>query len=155
MRKLKDFGIDNNTLVFFVSDNGPWLEKNEAGGSAGLFYGGKGSTWEGGVRVPAIAWAPSFITPGSITMHVGSTIDFLPTYLDILGIPPPTDRVIDGVSLLPILTDKGPVRDFFFYYRSDWLMAVRYRQYKAHFWTESGFGADPPIYHDPPLLCKL
>lgn len=156
MKKIKDLGIGENTFVFFTSDNGPWLNQAVDGGSAGLFTGGKGSTYEGGVREPAIAWWPGVVKPSTVTMEVTSTIDLFSTFLDLAGIPLPNDRVIDGVSMVPILTDDdaGPIRDFFFYYRSDWLMAVRYKQYKAVFWTESGFGVDPPVRHDPPLLCK-
>ena len=62
LETLKAQGIEKNTLVFFTSDNGPWIIKNERGGSAGLLRDGKGSTWEGGMRVPGIFWWPETLT---------------------------------------------------------------------------------------------
>jgi arylsulfatase A-like enzyme len=76
---LRELNLDKNTLVIFTSDNGPWLIKGSDSGSAGPLRGGKGSTWEGGVRVPTIAWWPEKIAAGSVCDAVAGTIDLLPT----------------------------------------------------------------------------
>jgi arylsulfatase len=76
---IKTEKIAHNTIVFFTSDNGPWIFKNELGGSAGLLRDGKGSTWEGGMRVPAIAYWESIIEPGSVELQRMSTLDLFPT----------------------------------------------------------------------------
>ncbi len=72
VNKLQQLGIQDNTFVFFTSDNGPWLEQLINSGSAGLFRGGKGSTWEGGMREPAIAYWPGKIAPGTVNMDIAS-----------------------------------------------------------------------------------
>ena len=64
---LKEKGLEDDTIVVFTSDNGPWLPTEISGGSAGLLRGGKGSTWEGGMREPTIFWSPGNIQPGVIT----------------------------------------------------------------------------------------
>jgi arylsulfatase len=79
LKTLKDLKIDNNTLVIFSSDNGPWLTQNEKGGSAGLLFEGKGSSWEGGTRVPMIARWPGVIKPNQTTGALATTMDLLPT----------------------------------------------------------------------------
>ena len=76
---LRELKLDERTLVIFTSDNGPWLIKGADGGSALPLRGGKGSTWEGGVRVPTLAWWPGKIAPGSVCDAVAGTIDLLPT----------------------------------------------------------------------------
>jgi len=73
------------------------------GGSPGLFAGEKGTTWEGGFREPAIAYWPGVIQPG-YTYEITSTMDLFPTVLELAGVPLPTDRIIDGISLWPLLT---------------------------------------------------
>ena len=72
---LRREGLDKNTLVFFTSDNGPWLIQGEAGGSAGLLRDGKGSTWEGGMREPGIAWWPGRVPAGVVTHELACTMD--------------------------------------------------------------------------------
>ena len=76
LKALRKEKIDENTLVFFTSDNGPWLTKNLVGGSAGLLKDGKNSTWEGGMREPGIAWWPGKIKAGTTTHRVASSLDF-------------------------------------------------------------------------------
>ena len=71
--------LEKHTLVFFTSDNGPWLTFNEHGGSAGLLRDGKGSTWEGGMREPTLAWWPGTIKPASVSAAVSSTMDIYAT----------------------------------------------------------------------------
>jgi arylsulfatase A-like enzyme len=164
LEKLREAGLAGRTLVFFTSDNGPWLARNQNGGSAGLLREGKGSTWEGGMRVPGIAWWPGKIRPGEVSTALGSTLDLFPTILALAGVEPPADRVIDGKSLAPALLGTGPgsptiqapaVRDTIHYYRGSRLMAVRKGPWKAHFITQPGYGGEGPREHDPPLLFHL
>lgn len=153
---LRETGLDRRTLVFFTSDNGPWLTQFEQGGSAGLLREGKGSTWEGGMREPAIAWWPGTIQPGLVSRDLACTLDLLPTAVELAGAEVPRDRVIDGVSLLPLLKGTGPSqRTSFFYYRGKQLFAVRKGPFKAHFTTKSAYGRDPAVAHDPPALYHL
>ncbi|XP_030884817.1 N-acetylgalactosamine-6-sulfatase [Leptonychotes weddellii] len=105
------------------------------GGSNGPFLCGKQTTFEGGMREPAIAWWPGKIPAGQVSHQLGSVMDLFTTSLSLAGLAPPSDRVIDGLDLLPAmlwgqLTDR-PI----FYYRGNTLMAVTLGQYKAHFWT--------------------
>ena len=148
--------LDKNTLVFFTSDNGPWLIQGEAGGSAGPLRDGKGSTWEGGMREPAIAWWPGRISSGVVSRELACTMDLFTTSLKLAGAEIPGDRVIDGVDMAPILFGKGPsLRQVFFYYRGTQLYAVRKGSFKAHLVTRSGYGPDAPVPHDPPALYDL
>jgi arylsulfatase A-like enzyme len=153
---LKREGLDNNTFVFFTSDNGPWLIQGEAGGSAGLLRDGKGSTWEGGMREPGIAWWPGHVPKGVVTHELACTMDLFTTSLKLAGAVVPADRVIDGVDIRPLLFGTGPSdRKVFFYYRGTKLYAVRKGPFKAHFVTRSGYGPDPEVPHDPPALYDL
>ena len=155
---LRAEGLAENTLVFFTSDNGPWLVFDTHGGSAGLLYGGKGMTWEGGMRVPALAWGPGLVAPGVHQPALTSTLDLFPTALALAGIAPPDDRIIDGRSLLPLFagsTDET-LHDTFFYYRGATLYAVRKGPWKAHFITEWAYLPDNErTEHDLPKLFRL
>ncbi|MCH2112686.1 MAG: sulfatase [Planctomycetes bacterium] len=102
-RALTKAGVAENTLFFFTSDNGPWIIKNERGGSSGPLLDGKGSTWEGGIRVPGIAWWPQTIEAGQTCRALASTLDFLPTFTALAGRPPIEDRPLDGRDLQPLL----------------------------------------------------
>jgi arylsulfatase A len=146
-----------NTFVFFTSDNGPWLIKNRDGGSAGLLREGKGSTWEGGMREPAIAWWPGKIHPGVVTRELACSMDLFNTSLKLAGVPIPTDRAMDGVDLSPVLFGTGKsLRDVIFYYRGDELFAVRKGPFKAHFKTAPGYANPLTVEtHDPPWLFQL
>lgn len=156
LRTLRETGLAENTLVVFTSDNGPWLTQGVVGGTAGLLREGKGSTWEGGMRVPAIAWWPGRIEAGQITSEPASTLDLLPTAAALAGSGVPTDRVMDGYDLAPLLLGEGPgPREEMFFYRGTRLFAVRLGEYKAHFLTKSAYGGDPVESHDPPLLFHL
>lgn len=138
-KTLREEGMDKNTFVFFTSDNGPWLVMGENGGSAGLLRDGKGSCWEGGMREPSIAWWPGKIKAGAVTQALGTTMDLFPTAMEIAGGTMPTDKPYDGVSLLPVLTERQEsVRDVVFYYRGQQLYAIRKGAWKAHFITIEG-----------------
>lgn len=82
---LRSLHLDTNTLVFFVSDHGPQVEMCVEGGSTGPFSGGKASFWEGGIRVPSIAWWPGTIHPGSSSHEPLNSMDLYPTLLDLAG----------------------------------------------------------------------
>ena len=152
---LRREGLAERTLVFFSSDNGPWLIMGDQGGSAGLLRDGKGSTWEGGMRVPGIAWWPGQIQPG-VTSELASTMDLFTTALALGGAPLPKDVTIDGRDLSPLLRQAQPPAEApFFYYRGDKLAACRIGPWKAHFFTQTGYGQPKPEEHDPPLLFHL
>ncbi|WP_169974704.1 sulfatase family protein [Tautonia rosea] len=154
---IRVLGIAEETLVVFTSDNGPWLTYDQQGGSAGLLRNGKGSTWEGGMREPFLAWWPGTVPAGQVVPDLGATMDLLPTAVLLAGGEPPSDRVLDGVDLRPALLGTGPSpRDSMFYYRGTELYAVRLGPFKAHFITQEPYGRDTNrIEHDPPLLFHL
>lgn len=102
---LEAAGVAQNTLVIFTSDNGPWLSYGDHSGSSGPFREGKGTSWEGGIRVPCIMRWPGRIPAGSECTEPLMTIDILPTLAAITGAPPPP-RPIDGRSILPLLTGE-------------------------------------------------
>uniref|UniRef100_A0A8C6UQM9 N-acetylgalactosamine-6-sulfatase n=1 Tax=Neogobius melanostomus TaxID=47308 RepID=A0A8C6UQM9_9GOBI len=131
---LKSLGIDNNTFVFFTSDNGAALISGPEGGSNGPFLCGKETTFEGGMREPAIAYWPGHIKEGAVNFQLSTVMDLFTTSLAIAGINPPNDRMLDGLDLTPVLL-KCDVPVYF--YRGNELMAVRLGQYKAHYWTWS------------------
>lgn len=116
--KLAELGLDRNTLVVYTSDNGPWLQYGIDGGSAGPFKLGKGTTWEGGMRVPGIFWMPGRIPAGRSSSAVAANMDILPTFASLAGAALPTDRVLDGRDLWPLLsgaTDESPHEYFYFF----------------------------------------
>jgi arylsulfatase A len=156
LETLKKQGLAENTFVFFTSDNGPWLSQKLAGGSAGPLREGKGSTWEGGMRVPGIAWWPGKIKPDQVSSAIACNMDLFTTSLRLAGIEPPKGRVIDGKDLSPVLFGSGkPDRDFFFYHRDTELFAIRKGPWKIHLFTQSGYGPDAAEKHEPPLLYNL
>jgi arylsulfatase A len=153
---LRSEGLAENTFVFFSSDNGPWLIMNQQGGSAGLLKEGKGSTWEGGMRVPGIAWWPGRIPAGRIQRTMACTMDLFTTAVALADASLPQDRVIDGRDIRPLLFDTGTVeRDAYFFYRGTQLYAARKGKFKAHFKTRAGYNQPKPEEHNPPLLYDL
>jgi arylsulfatase A-like enzyme len=156
LQTLHEMGLAERTLVFFTSDNGPWLSQREAGGSAGLLRDGKGSTWEGGLREPAIAWWPGRVPAGRVTTALATALDLFPTLLALASIPLPSQRPLDGYDLSAVLLNEAnSPRNSFVYYRDAELMAVRKGPWKAHFKTQAGYGQKSPEIHDPPLLFHL
>lgn len=145
------------TVVFFTSDNGPWLPFRQQGGSAGLLRDGKGTTWEGGMRVPMVAWWPGTIPAGSTVMDMACNLDLFTTSLSLAGVGIPGDRAIDGLDIRPALLGKGPSpREVMFFYRDDELYAVRQGPYKAHFLTAASDDRSvKAVAHEPPLLFHL
>lgn len=105
--KLKQLNLDEKTMVIFMSDNGPWLQYGIDGGSAGPLRAGKGTVYEGGMRVPAIFRWPKKIPAGTISDAVSANLDLLPTIAELAGGKVPSDRTIDGRSLWPVLTGKN------------------------------------------------
>jgi len=153
---VREAGIAERTLVFFCSDNGPWLIFDQQGGSAGLLRDGKGSTWDGGMREPTLAWWPGTITSGTVCRELASTMDIYATAHALAGIPVPEDRVLDSHDLTPLLRATGSsTREALFYYRAYNLMAVRWGPWKAHFMTQAAYGQRDPEKHDPPVLYHL
>lgn len=157
MQTLKDLDLDKNTLVIFTSDNGPWLREGEAGGSAGLLFEGKGSTYEGGMRVPCVVRWPGKIKPGQTCDEPAATMDLLPTLAKLTGAVLPTDRVYDGADMMPLLRgEKKTIRDMVFYYHRDELYAVRKGKWKAHFITHPSYRPDvAPVVHDTAVLHNI
>ncbi len=133
LEALKKAGVDKNTLVVFTSDNGPWLSKKHHGGSALPLRDGKFSTYEGGMREPAIMRWPGIIPAGQICREACGTIDLLPTLARLAGAKVPADRVIDGKDIWPLISGKPGAKsphDAFFYYRGNNLEAIRSGRWK-------------------------
>ena len=133
---LKRLKIDNNTLVIFTTDNGPWNLKNGHGGSALPLRGYKFQTYEGGMRVPCIMRWPGKIPAGSECHEIASTIDLLPTFARITGATVPSDRVIDGMDIFPLMLGRADARSphqSFYYYRGRKLEAMRQGSWKIRF----------------------
>ncbi|MEM1118792.1 MAG: sulfatase, partial [Bacteroidota bacterium] len=158
---LREAGVDQNTLVVFTSDNGPWLLYEDHGGAAGPLRGGKAAGWEGGFRVPAIAWWPGRIPAGSVVRDVASALDLVPTVLDAAGLDPEAGRSLDGRSLLPRLEGRAAAFETAFedgafpYYVAGTLYALRRGPWKLHLVTRVPYAGQPPTRHEPPLLFHL
>lgn len=135
IKTLRENKLDKNTLVVFTSDNGPWLNfGNHAGNAAGLREG-KGSSWEGGNRIPCIMRWPAKIPQGTICNKISSTLDLLPTIATITGAKLPSNK-IDGVNILPLLLndpDANPRDELAYYYKANDLEALRKGKWKLIF----------------------
>ena len=103
MKKLDTDGLRENTLVLFTSDNGPAITPQHPHGSAGPLRDKKGSTFEGGIRIPGILRWPGKTKPGTVSDEPICGVDFLPSMCAVAGVKPPQDRVLDGTSWLPVL----------------------------------------------------
>src|SRR5688500_18981804 len=152
---LAEMGLERNTLLIFTSDNGPWLAQKDHGGTAGPLRDGKGTTFEGGVRVPALFLWPGTVKPG-VVGEMGAFFDLLPTFAALASAPLPADRVLDGGDLGPVLrgTGRSPRREYF-YYRGATLQAVRSGPYKAHFVTRLEGHDQSPHTIERPWLYNL
>ena len=134
LQTVREQGLENNTLVVFTSDNGPWLAFKTHGGSAGPLRAGKGTTFEGGQRVPAIFWGPGIVVPGAIN-EMGSTLDLIHTVAALSGAAVPTDRKMDGYDLSGILrgeSQESPRSDMHYYSIYADLFAIRSGKWKLH-----------------------
>ena len=155
LNALSDNDLDDNTVVIFTSDNGPWLNYGNHAGSAFPLREGKGTMWEGGSRVPCIIRWPGRITAGSVSHQLAATIDILPTIASITGAALPA-RPIDGVSIQAILegdTSATPREEYYYYYGGE-LIAVRKgkmklvfpHSYRSYAGIDLGLDGYPGIY---------
>ena len=130
--ELRRLGLDDNTLVVFTSDNG---SRGQEGGSNGVLRGRKGTTWEGGQRVPCLMRFPGRIPAGIVNREIVTAMDFLPTFAGLAGAEAPSDRAIDGKDIQPLMFgESGAVSPHraFFYYSGENIEAVRSGKWKLH-----------------------
>jgi arylsulfatase len=124
---LKRCGIDEKTLVIYLSDNGPWLSYGDHNGSAGPLREGKGTCWEGGTRVPALMRWPGVIPAGVTSDAMLMTIDLFPTIAHLVGAPLPKQK-IDGLDVWPLIIGtpgaRNPHAGYAYYYENNQLQAV-------------------------------
>ena len=142
LKTIDDLGLRDNTIVMFLSDNGPWnnMQKNlrrkhngaVAWGSSGPLREGKGSTYEGGLRVPCIVRWPGHVPSGRDNDAILASIDLMPTLANIAGYQVPEDRVIDGVDQTDLLLGKSEAgaRDNYYYFSRNEMHAVRKGRWK-------------------------
>jgi arylsulfatase A len=144
LEALKQARVDDDTVVLFTSDNGPWLREGQNGGSAGLLREGKATSYEGGMRVPCIVRWPARIAQGQVRSDIVTSLDLLPTFLEIGGIEPPAGRALDGRSILPLLEGQSPGPTDpprrFYYFQGALLEAVREGKWKLR---QSPVGESP------------
>lgn len=172
--ELTQLGIAENTLIVFTSDNGPWVRFRDVAehpkygearmhvGYAMPFRDGKGSTWEGGVRVPGIFWWPGMIEPNTVEHSPASTLDVLPTIFQLAGVPLPEDRIIDGRNITPFLNPArfpGHVSEFRFPYSGpdNSAFALRQGPWKIHVRLTSQLGTNHGFEatREAPLLFQV
>lgn len=136
MDTVRELGLQENTLIVFTSDNGPWLNYGDHAGSALPLREGKGTMHEGGYRVPTLMWWPEKIPMNTTCDELCSTIDILPTVADLIGGELP-QHPIDGKNILPLMIGEpkavSPHDAFFCYYAGGQLHAVRNRRFKLQF----------------------
>jgi arylsulfatase len=153
---LKELKLDENTIVIFTSDNGPWLTMKDHAGSAGLLYEGKNSAYEGGLRVPAIVWWPGKVKPNVISTAITSATDLFTTFAQLAKVNLPKDRELDSFDLTEVLMGrKDQVREVLPYYLNETLYAIRKGPWKAHFITHPSYSQEPPKTHTTPLLYHI
>ena len=153
LEAVRKLGLADNTLVVFTSDNGPWLPQGTNGGVAGPLRGGKGSTWEGGVREPTIAWWPGKVPAGATSDAIAANFDFLPTFVKLAGGSVPKDHQLDGRDISAILlgrTQKSP-HEAFYYFNGDRMQAVRSGPWKLSIVARAGELPDPKQPFTPHL----
>jgi len=174
VQKVREAGIEENTLFLFTGDNGPWMQKGLSGGSTGLLTGrhsgywntGKGSTWEGGIREAAFAYWKGQVQPFSRSAEVVSSMDVFPTISKLAGVPLPEGVVFDGRDMSEVLLEGGKSKhDFLFHYDGgghckNRPSTVRHGKWKAHWCTRPGLGGcegcTVKVYEDhSPLLFNV
>ena len=162
MKTLKDLGLDDNTLIIFSSDNGPWhelpnrmLQKGVESwhqGTAGPLHGSKGSTYEGGMRVPGIFYWKGQIPSGQVSSNIATTMDIFPTLLEITGTPAPKEKEFDGLNILSFLKGKtDSPRTEFYFFRGRTLEAIREGDWKLRYSNER----KPSVDRDDPVTIEL
>ncbi len=141
---IDELGLRDDTIVMFLSDNGPWnnMQKNlrrkhkgaVAWGSSGPLREGKGSTYEGGLRVPCIVRWPGHVPAGRESDAILASIDLMPTFAKLAGYKVPDDRILDGVDQTQLLLGKSKIgaRDNYYYFVRNELHAVRKGKWKLH-----------------------
>lgn len=132
---LEKYNLLENTLVILTTDNGPWLNYGNNAGSAGALREGKGTTWDGGNRVPCVVYWKGKTHGGTTCNKLVSNIDIFPTFAEISGAKLPS-RKIDGISFLPLIlgdNDAQPRKSFVYYYNKNDLEAVTDGDYKLVF----------------------
>ena len=145
---LESLGLTEKTLVVFSSDNGPWMQ-----GNPGYLRGRKLLCFEGGFRVPFIARWPGVIPAATINPEMIINFDLFVTCLQLAGVPPPSDRIIDGKDIMPVLTGKASSpHDTLFYYDTRTLVAVRYQHWKYHRLYRTDNAAFWPLQQGPFLF---
>ncbi len=133
MKALRKNNLDENTLVVYTSDNGPWKLKDGRGGSANPLRGYKFQTYEGGMRVPCIMHWKGKIPPGSSCDEIAATIDLLPTIAGLSGVELPNDRTIDGKNIWPLISGKEGAKtphEIYFFYKGKNLESARQGKWK-------------------------
>lgn len=167
LRKLDELGIADNTIVIFTSDNGPETMTWPDGGTT-PFHGEKGTTWEGGFRVPAIIRWPGKVKPNTVVNDIFDSMDWMPTLVAAAGGPGdlPTrlrngghlgyEVHLDGYNQLDLLLGNGPSkREEIVYYEGATFQAIRYRDWKAHFIVQNEGWFGPKAKLGAPLLFNL
>lgn len=148
LARLKELGLEQNTLVMFTSDNGPWF-----GGSSGGLRGMKGDTWDGGIRVPFIARWPGRIPAGRVSKELAGIIDVFPTVLRLAGGSLPTDRVIDGKDIFSVIKGEAPSpHEAIYAMAGPRLAVIRSGRWKLHVRSpgpETRYQKDPTGWVDP------
>ena len=163
LKKLKECGLDKNTIVCFSSDNGPWLHEGPYGGRALPCYSGKGTTWDGGQRVPMIVRWPGHIKSGQVEHSVACMLDWYVTFAKMVGGNMPTDRCIDGYDIMPVLlgTGKRANQDFAYInstsspssprlmaFRSgDWKLKLPEKKVMGNFWEADELAHDTLLFN--------
>ena len=135
IQTLQELNLEENTLLIFTSDNGPWLNYGNHAGSSGGLREGKGTTFEGGQRVPCLMMWKGVISPGTVNNNLIAGMDILPTIAGIAGAPLPGKK-IDGVNILPLMKGEQvepPRKSFYYYYRNNNLEAVQDGRWKLVF----------------------
>ena len=135
MKAIRNNDLEKNTIVVFTSDNGPWLSYGKHSGSTGIYREGKGTTWEGGQRVPCIVWFPKDIKANSVISTPLMGIDWVPTFASVTKAKLSKNK-IDGKNIWSTLTqesEEDPHEALFFYYHLNSLHGVRYGDWKMYF----------------------
>jgi arylsulfatase len=153
LNALKKNGLDENTFVIFTSDNGPWGWAGINGGSQGLLKGKKGSLWEGGFRVPTIAWMPNTIPSNVTSDAIGTTMDLMPTFLEMAGIYSSEFDNLNGQSILETFIQNKEIQQEVFYYRNNDFVGYRNGAWKIFIndpdpWNDEFTEKDMPLLYN-------